>query len=166
MSHTVAPFVVSRVFKAPRKLMWDLYSLPEHQLPVLGPAGDPGLYSNMDFRVGGTHHYAMSGGGAQMWGLQRYLEIVPMEKIVLVQAFSDQDRGITRHPMAPTWPVEMHSTLQLEDTPDGQCKVTVTWVPHTRDPDSDATFDAARQNMEGGFGHLFGVIDQYLTTLV
>lgn len=165
MPQTVAPFSVSHVFNAPRKLVWDLYSLPEHQLPVLGPAGDPGLYSNMDFRVGGTHHYAMSGGGGQMWGLQRYLEIVPLEEIVLIQAFSDKDRGLTRHPMAPTWPAEMHSTIQLEDAPDGQTKVTVTWVPHTSDAAGDATFDGARQSMEGGFGHLFGVIDKYLESL-
>ena len=161
----VAPFIITRTFKASRALMFDLYSKPEHQLPLLGPAGSKATYSKMDFRVGGTHHYAMDSGGGQMWGLQTYKEIVPGRKIVLIQTFSDKDGGLTSHPMAPAWPKKMLATMELEDAPDGQCKLTVTWLPMDSDEAGLATFDGARQGMQGGFGNQFDQIDAYLASL-
>jgi uncharacterized protein YndB with AHSA1/START domain len=166
MEGGAAPFVISRVFNAPRSLLYDLYSKPEHQKPLLGPAGSDKTVSNMDFRVGGTHHYAMEAGdGGQWWGLQRYLEIVPGEKIVYIQSFSDKDRGITAHPMAPTWPKETLTTISLADEPGGKCRVMVSWTPHNSDAAGLATFDGARGGMQGGFGAQFAKMDEYLAKI-
>lgn len=162
---TTAPFVISRTFKAPRKLVWEVYSEQKHQAPLLGDKGSTHVYSKLDFRVGGTHHYAMDAGGGQLWGMQKYLEIVPLEKIVLIQSFSDKDGGITRHPAAATWPAEMLATTVLEDAGPGECKVTVTWAPYNSDEAGNATFDAAREGMSGGFGALFTKMDAYFAEI-
>lgn len=162
---SIEPFVISRVFKAPRALVFAVNSRPEHQLPVLGPEGSTLVYSKMDFRVGGSHHYAMDAGGSQMWGLQTYLEIVPDQKIVLIQSFSDQDGGLGTHPMSPTWPKKMLATMVFEDAPEGQCKLTVSWLPYESDATENATFDGAREGMTGGFGHQFQVVDAYLAKI-
>ncbi len=159
------PFVISRTFKAPRALVFAIHSEPRHQLPLLGPAGSPLVHSEMDFRVGGTHHYAMDAGGTQLWGLQTYLEIVPGEKIVLIQSFSDKDRGLTRHPMAPTWPAKMLSTTTFEDAGPGQCKLTISWLPYESDEAGIAAFDGARGGMTQGFGAQFEKEEQYLASL-
>lgn len=161
----IEPFVISRVFKAPRELVYAVNSRPEHQLPVLAPAGSDLAVSKMDFRVGGTHHYAMDAGGTQMWGMQTYVEIVPGHKIVLIQSFSDKDGGLGVHPMSPNWPKKMLATMVFEDAPEGQCKMTVSWLPYESDETGDATFDAARGSMTQGFGHQFQVVDAYLAKL-
>lgn len=161
----IEPFVISRVFKAPRELVYAVNSQPEHQLAFMGPEGSPLAYSKMDFRVGGTHHYAMDAGGSQMWGKQEYVEIVPGHKIVLIQMFSDKDGGLGAHPMAPTWPKKMLATMVFEDAPDGQCKMTVTWLPYESDDTEDATFDGARGSMTQGFGHQFQVVEAYLAKI-
>jgi uncharacterized protein YndB with AHSA1/START domain len=166
MEEGLAPFVVSRVFNAPRALLWELYSKPEHQRPLLGPVDSDKTVSKFDFRVGGSHHYAMEAGdGSQWWGLQRYLEIVPMEKIVLIQSFSNKEGGVAPHPLAPAWPKEMHVTITLHDEPNGACRVRITWVPHNSDAAGRAVFDGSRAGMQGGFAQLFAKMDAYLAQL-
>ena len=86
----------------------------------------------MDLRVGGTYHYGMEApNGAAMWGLFKYREIVPQEKLVFVNSFSDEAGGVTRHPGSATWPLHMLSTFTFEDAPGGKTKFTVT-LAHAR----------------------------------
>lgn len=164
----VEPFVISRVFNAPRKLVWEVQTSPKHLAKFMGEGWDSKVH---DFKVGGIHHYVMGAAGQQMWGKQVFLEIVPMEKLVLTQAFSDPEGGIGAHPMAPTWPKEMLATTTFEDAPSGpsgqaRCKMTVTWLPHNSDDIGNATFDGARAGMTGGFGQSFDSLESYLKTLV
>ena len=48
--------------------------------------------------------------GSEMWGKFVYREITPPERMVFIVSFSDENGGTTRHPMAPTWPLEMLNT--------------------------------------------------------
>ena len=48
-----------------------------------------------------------------MWGRMMYREIVPPEKIVFINSFSDEQGGLARHPMAADWPIEMDVDLHL-----------------------------------------------------
>lgn len=50
-----------------------------------------------------------------MWGKQVFREIVPNERLTFIQSFSDKDGNNTRHPMSPTWPLEMLATTTFED---------------------------------------------------
>lgn len=96
-------FVMSRVFDAPRGLLWQCFTDPERMKHWWGPKGFTVLSSKMDLRVGGTYHYGMkASNGAAMWGLFKYREIVPQERLVFVNAFSDEAGGITRHPGSAT----------------------------------------------------------------
>ncbi len=117
---TTAPLTVSRIFKAPVALVWEVYTQPAHQAKWLSPGNPDGYTSQMDFREGGTHFYGMPApDGSIMYGLQAFREIVPLQKVVLVQSFADKDGNIAPHPMAPTWPREMLSTTTYEDLGDG-----------------------------------------------
>ncbi|MEO5770641.1 MAG: SRPBCC family protein [Burkholderiaceae bacterium] len=162
----VTPYTISRVFKAPRALVWAVHTTPEHMARWLSPRGFHTIHAAMDFRVGGTYHYGIEGpGGMQMWGKQVYLELVPEEKIVLLQSFSDKDGGIGRHPMSPAWPAQMHATTTFEDAGPGLTRLTIDWHPHDSDAAGEATFDAARAGMEVGFGGSFMNLDDYLVEL-
>ncbi len=52
---------------------------------------------------------------------------------MFINSFSDEKGGLTRHPMAPTWPMEMISVFTFEDQPGGKTKFTVRWSPHNAD---------------------------------
>ena len=55
-------------------------------------------------------HYGMrTPDGNEMWGKWIYREIVKPERLVVVASFSDAQRGITRHPLSPEWPLETPS---------------------------------------------------------
>jgi len=70
----------------------------------------------MDPRPGGSYHYSMQApDGKAMWGKFVYREVVPPEKLVFINSFSNDKGGLTRHPMAPTWPLEMLSVFTFED---------------------------------------------------
>ena len=125
-------FVMSRVFDAPRALLWQCFTDPERMKHWWGPKGFTVLSSKMDLRVGGTYHYGMKApNGTAMWGLFKYREIVPQEKLVFVNSFSDENGGVTRHPGSATWPLYMLSTFTFEDAPGGKTKFTVT-LAHAR----------------------------------
>jgi uncharacterized protein YndB with AHSA1/START domain len=156
-------FVISRVFDAPRDLVWKAFSEPERMAKWWGPKGFTVIHSKMDLRAGGSYHYGMkSPTGEPMWGKFRYREVVPPERMVLINSFSDEAGGITRHPMAPTWPLEMLSTFTFEEMPGGKTKFTVRWSAYNASEEEQKTFDAGHESMRGGWG---GTMDQFAAYL-
>ena len=88
-------FSISRDLKAPRALIYEVQTDAKHLANWLSPDGFKTTHAEMDFRVGGRYHYCNEGpGGVQVWGLQRFREIVPNERIVMIQSFSDKDGGL------------------------------------------------------------------------
>ena len=85
--------VISRVFDAPARLLFEAYSTPEHLKRWFGPKGWSLTLCEMDFRVGGRYRFAMTGpDGTQDTPFGgEYLEIVPNRKIVYTGAFETAD---------------------------------------------------------------------------
>ena len=163
---TVAPFSISREFDAPVELVFSAYSKVEHLSKWLSPQGFETIRADLDFRPGGTYHYGIKGpGGMEMWGKQRFLEIVPNQKIVFIQQFSDPEGGMGQHPMDPNWPKEMYATTAFDELGPTRTRVTVTWAPHEANTTENAAFDAARTSMTGGFTGTFEKLADYLAEL-
>jgi len=121
----------------------------------------------MDLRVGGSYHYGMRApDGKAMWGLFKYREIVPREKLVFVNSFSDENAGVTRHPRSPTWPLYMLSTFTFADAPGGKTKFTVTWRTLDATEEEQKTFDAMHDSMTQGWGGTMDQLAAYLSTAV
>jgi uncharacterized protein YndB with AHSA1/START domain len=98
-------FVISREFDAPRVLLWKCFTDPARMKHWWGP-GFTIIASKMDLRVGGNYHYGMTApNDVAKWGLFTFRELVPQEKLVFVNSFSDETGGVTRHPTAATWPL-------------------------------------------------------------
>src|SRR2546423_1599106 len=109
-------FVITRVFDAPRELVWKAWTERERLMQWFGPKGFAMSTAKLDFRPGGSLHYCLkSPDGKEMWGRFVYREIVAPERIVLVNSFSDEQGGLTRHPFSPTWPLEMLSTTTFTE---------------------------------------------------
>ncbi len=81
--------VITRVFDAPARLLFEAYSKPEHVTKWFGPKGWPVTLCEMDFRKGGRFRFALTGPdgkqGTPFGG--EYLEIVPNRKIVYDNGF-------------------------------------------------------------------------------
>ena len=156
-------FVISRVLDAPRDLVWECFTKPERMKEWWGPKGVKVIKSEMDFRPGGTYHYAMQAPGAPvMWGRQVYREIAPKDRIVFINSFSDEQGGLSRHPMAPTWPMEMLSTFTFEDMPGGKTKFTVRWSAHNATAEEQKTFDDGHGSMTQGWSGTMEQLEAYL----
>lgn len=150
-------FVISRVFDAPRELVWKACTEPEHMKHWWGPKGFTVRVAKMDFRPGGGYHYCLrSPDGHDMWGKFVYREIVAPERIVFVNSFSDEKGGLTRHPMSPTWPLEMLSTFTFAEH-EGKTTFTIKWIPYNATEEERKNFDDGHESMKKGWT---GTLDQ------
>ncbi len=141
----IEPFVISRVFDAPRELVFKAFTEPEHMKNWWGPKGFKVIAQSMDLRPGGMYHYGLQApDGNTMWGRFIYREIAAPERIVFVSSFSDEKGGVTRHPMSPDWPIEMLSTFLFEDLGDDRTKFTVIWAPINETDKERETFEKGR----------------------
>jgi uncharacterized protein YndB with AHSA1/START domain len=155
-------FVITRVFDAPRDLVWKAFTEPQRMKEWWGPKGVTITKSEMDLRPGGSYHYAMrTPDGNTMWGKFVYREITPPSRMVFVNSFSDEAGGVTRHPMAPTWPLEMLSTFSFEEE-DGKTRFTVRWSPLNASEEERATFAAGHASMQQGWGGTLDKLAAYL----
>ena len=160
---TSKDFVISRVFDAPRDLVWKAFTEPERMKEWWGPKGFTVIVSKMDFRVGGTYLYGMKApDGTPMWGKFTYREIAAPERMVVVTSFSDEAGGITRHPMAPTWPLQMLSVFTFEEKPGGKTKFTVRWSALEASEEEQKTFDTSHDSMNRGWSGTMEQLDAYL----
>lgn len=98
--------VSSRVFDAPRELVFRAWAEPEHLAKWWGPKGFTNTFHEFDFRPGGVWRFVMHGpDGANYPNQNVFLEIVRPERIVIDHvspprfrieaAFEDED-GKTR----------------------------------------------------------------------
>ena len=158
-------FVLTREFNAPRALLWQCFTEPERMKQWWGPKGFKVLQSKMDLRPGGTYHYGMQASdGKAMWGKFTYREIVPQQKLVFINSFSDEKGGITRHPMVSTWPLQMLSTFTFEDAPGDKTEFTVHWQTVDATEEEQQTFDTMHDSMAQGWSGTMEQLATYLTT--
>jgi uncharacterized protein YndB with AHSA1/START domain len=163
LTETKSDFVITRVFDAPREKVWRCFTEPERMKEWFGPKGSTVVASNMDLRVGGTYHGALrAGDGPVMWAKFVYREVVPPQRLAWEHSFSDEAGGLTRHPLSPTWPLKLLTTVTFEDAGAGTTKLTLRWSPLEASEEEQKTFDAAHDSMRGGWGGSFEQLENYL----
>ena len=124
-------FVINRSFEAPIDVMYDMWASPEHLSKWSPPTGFTMSFIRADIRVGGSSFYLMTNGAnVTMYGRAAYLEMDKPNRLVYTQQFCDEHENIARHPMAPTWPETMLTTVNFTAEAPNRTRVTVTWEPH------------------------------------
>src|ERR1700745_2865752 len=99
--------VVTRVFDAPRALVWKAWTDPKYVMQWWGPKGFTAPFCEMDFRVGGKFLCCMrSPDGQEFWNAVEYYEIVPHEKMVSLMYFEDLGNGQTKLTFIGNEPME------------------------------------------------------------
>ena len=139
--------VTTRVFDAPRELVFEAHTSCEHVSRWWGPRKYEVVDCEIEFRPGGTWRIVPRGpDGNEIVFFGEYLEIVPPEKIVWTFGFGDNPGG------PETYLFEEH---------DGKTTLTATAVF-----DSVEERDAVlRSGMEAGAAETYDRLDEYLETL-
>ncbi|MGH9455837.1 MAG: SRPBCC family protein [Terriglobia bacterium] len=154
--------VITRVFDAPRALVWQAFAESDRLARWWGPKGFTMLVRTLDFRPGGVFLYSMrSPEGQIMWGKFVYRDIQAPERIVFVSAFADEGGNITRAPFSLTWPLEVLNTLTLSEA-DDKTIVTLRGGPINATEEERETFWKAQESLRQGFAGTFDKLAAYL----
>src|SRR5437660_10351074 len=82
--------VLTRVFDAPRHLVWDAFTKPELLKRWFGPRGWSLVVCEIDLRVGGAWRFVLRGPDGKDMGMRGvYREIAPPERSIHTESFDD-----------------------------------------------------------------------------
>jgi len=105
--------VMTRVFDAPRRLVFDALTKPELLRRWFGPRGWSLVACEADLKVGGAWRWVLRGPDGRDMGMRGvYQEITPPERLVSTESFDD-------------YPGESLNTLILSEE-DGKTTFTIT----------------------------------------
>lgn len=158
-------FVITRIFNAPRELVWKAWTEPRNLEHWWGPEGFEIRVSTFNLKPGGIVHYRMQAADSPaMWGKFVYREIDAPGRLVFVNSFSDEGGNIIRPPFDQNWPKEILNTLTLTGQ-DGKTKLILSsWPVHATDEERK-TFEDNFDSMNQGFGGTFDQLEGHLEVL-
>ena len=114
---------------------------------------------------GGSIFYVMTGVHGTMYGRAEYTTIERPHRIVYTQAFCDANELPARHPLSPTWPEKMSTTVTFSAEGPEQTRVTVTWEPEGAvSRDELETFVQSKGGMTQGWTGSFEKLETHLTS--
>ena len=157
---TSTELVITRVFDAPRELVWKAWTEPKHLMRWWGPKVFTAPFCKIDLRVGGTFLNCMrSPEGKDYWSTGVYREIVPPERLVYTDSFADEKGNVvpgTYYGMSADIPLQMLVTVTFEEH-QGKTKLTLR---HEGIP-AGADRDGAQQ----GWSESFEKLAEYLAKM-
>ncbi|MBX4147823.1 SRPBCC family protein [Paenibacillus lautus] len=155
--------LLSRVFNAPRELVFKVWTDPEHFGKWWGPQGYSLEVITMDVRPGGMFLGCQKSpdGNQAMWGKFVYQEVIVPEKLVFIQSFSDEEGNTIRAPFNANWPLEIMNIITLEEI-DGKTTLTMQGGPVNATAEEQVAFDGMAPMVKQGFGGTFDQLAQYL----
>jgi uncharacterized protein YndB with AHSA1/START domain len=140
---------MTRVFEAPRSLVWDAHTQPEHVTQwMLGPEGWTMPVCEIDLRPGGAWHFVWRrSDGSELDMRGEYSEVVPPERLVSTESWGED------------WPETLNTLLLTEEG--GKTTLTSTMLYPSKE-----TRDAALQTgMKDGATVSFDRLAEYLRTM-
>jgi uncharacterized protein YndB with AHSA1/START domain len=123
--------VITRIFDAPRDIVWKAWTDPERVKRWWGPKNFTAPVCKIDLRAGGAYLYCMrSPEGQDYWSTGVYREIVPPQRIVCTDSFADEKGNpvpASHYGMGGDWPSELLVTVTFEEH-EGKTKFTLRHV--------------------------------------
>ncbi len=140
---------MTRVFEAPRSLVWDAHTRPEHVTQwMLGPEGWSMPVCEIDLRPGGEWHFVWRrSDGSELDMRGEYREVAPPERLVSTESWGED------------WPETLNTLILSEE--DGKTTLTTTMLYPSQE-----TRDAALETgMKDGATVSFDRLAEYLRTI-
>ena len=149
--------VVTRVFDAPRELVFKAWTEPDRLKRWWGPRGYTMPVCEIDLRPGGVFFHCMrSPEGRDFWSKGVFREIVVPERIVLTDSFADAEGNVvpaTHYGMSPKWPLETLMTVTFDE----HAGATTVTVRHAGIPSGEDQ-DVAQQGWSESVDRLAGYL--------
>lgn len=102
VEHAGGVLVLSRVFDAPRELVFRAWTQAGHFARWFGPEGATMPHCTVDLRAGGAMHFCVQeAGGERVWCRWEFREVRPPEALVLLDSFSDEAGNVVERPGFP-----------------------------------------------------------------
>ncbi len=163
MSTTTAnEFFVTRVLDAPLQQVWQAWTEREQLQQWWGPKGLEVEIADLDLSPGGRCLYVMrTAEGSEMWGRFLYQEIEAPHKLVWLNAFSTAEGGVSRHPAAANWPLQMRCCVEFSEQ-GKQTLLTLRSRAFEASELEEKTFVEGFDSMRQGFGGTFDQLVDYL----
>ncbi|MBI3888077.1 SRPBCC domain-containing protein [Candidatus Microgenomates bacterium] len=129
--------IISRTFAAPREIVWQAWTDPETVKKWWGPKDFWSPSIKIDFKVGGKYLYCMHGPkdspfDKDLYSAGEYKEIIPLEKIVAADYFSDEfgnKTSPTEVGLPPNMPLDMFVTTTFDDIGGTKTKLSIIYNP-------------------------------------
>ena len=140
--------VMKRVFDAPRDLVFEAWTKPEHLLQWFGPHSCPLVACEIDFRVGGAWRYILRGADGRDMAMRGvYREITRPERLISAESFDD-------------YPGESVNTMTFSEE-NGKTTLT-TRVLYGSNEIRDAVI---RSGMERGAAETYDRLEQHVRSM-
>ncbi len=135
---------MTRVFDAPRELVYEAYTTPALLKRWLGVHRDWSLaVCEIDLRVGGAYRYVWRGDDGREMGMGGvYLEIVPGERLVTTERFDTS-----------WYPGDAEATIVFAERK-GRTTLTLTVKYESRDARDEVLRSPMKSGVEISFGNL------------
>jgi uncharacterized protein YndB with AHSA1/START domain len=152
LDHDPRSIIGTRVFDAPRKLVFAAFTDPENLARWWGPDGFTTTTSVFEFRPGGVWRFVMHGpDGRDYQNRVTYDEIVPPERIVYHHGGGDDVE-----------PVQFVTTVIFEDL--GNDQTRLTW--HGEFPSAEARARVVRDyGADKGLVQTMARLDEYVAAM-
>jgi uncharacterized protein YndB with AHSA1/START domain len=148
---------ITRVFDAPRELVWRAWTEPELVKRWWGPEYFTCPFARIDLRVGGKYLFCMrSSDGKDYWSTGVYREIVPPERIVCTDSFADEKGNVvpaSYYGMVAPYPLELLLRVSFE----ARAGKTESTLRHTDFPPGSER-DNARDGWSTSLDKLAGLL--------
>lgn len=123
--------VITRIFDAPRELVFKAWTECEHLQRWWGPKGFTAPFCKIDLRVGGKYLFCMrSPESKDFWSTGVYREIVQLERLVCTDSFADAEGNVvpaTHYGMGADFPLETQVTVTFAEH-EGKTQMTLRHV--------------------------------------
>ncbi|KKS96429.1 MAG: hypothetical protein UV73_C0010G0014 [Candidatus Gottesmanbacteria bacterium GW2011_GWA2_43_14] len=142
--------VITKIIDAPREMVWKAWTDPETAKKWWGPKDFTAPSIKIDLREGGKYIFAMRGPKGSEWDKDMYSagvykEIVPHEKLVVTDYFSDEF-GNKQDPanfgQDPDFPEESTVTVLFQELGKDNTKLSITY----QKPQSEEQFRAMEKS--------------------
>lgn len=158
-------FTVTRIIDAPRKLVFKVWTEPQHLEKWWGPKDFIITTYKMDLRVGGEYVFGMKmPDGGEMWAKLVFREIIEPEKFSFVVSFTDNKGNVIRQPYDPSWPLEVLNTVYFTEE-GSKTKIVLKAVPVNATAGEHDVFKAEHPNMNKGYNGNIDKLETYVNQL-
>jgi uncharacterized protein YndB with AHSA1/START domain len=141
--------VLTREINAPREILWKCWTTPEHLMPWFVPKPHRVTACTLDVRVGGASRSTFDVDGTIMENNGVYLEVIPNEKLVFTDTYTEGWK--------PAPEPFMTAILTFEDIGGGRTRYTAV----ARHRNKAAAEQHKEMGFYGGWGTVADQLEEY-----